>query len=126
MVKLIGVAIAITWILSSAAHADPGGVPSGLGTGTVATATPTGLVAGTASATPSDTPTVTPTPSDTPTLTPLPGMRTLTPLIDEDGCAISGRPRTTAWWLVAVPLGIAPARYLRTRFRPRRRRRRDE
>jgi hypothetical protein len=123
MAKLIVAAIAITLIVSGTAHADHGDHPIGLGlgVGTVATATPTGLVAGTvATATPTDTPSVTPTPSETPTNSPEPNMRTLVPLISEDGCTIPMHRHRTAWWLIALPMGIAPFRRWRVRLVARR------
>ncbi len=121
MAKLIGAAIAITLIASGTAYADHEVDIQGLGTGTVATATPTGLVVGTvATATPSDTPTLTPTATVTVTNTPLPEMRTVVPLISEDGCAVPSRRRSFAWWLLAVPLGVAPARRWNARWRARR------
>lgn len=108
MARLIGVSIAIAFMLSGIASADDDVQPQGLGAGTVATATPTGLVGGTVA---TATPTTVPTATVIPTETPVPATPTFFALINEDGCAVAaGRHSHLSWWMIAVPIGIVLVR----------------
>ena len=116
MAKLTVAATAIALIFCASAwtapaHAGGGDDLIGVGAGTVAMATPTGMPAGTvATATATSTPTETALPTETST----PGF-----IIDQGDCAIApARRSTSAWWLAVLPVAATWRRWRRAR-RPR-------